>query len=473
MLTKIAHFAGPLLSFGACLLICSAAFAHESQKPVNPAEHSSGQSDKITMVGCLASGPAQFPLSLATEDDLFILTGQTVGLEQYTDREVSLEGSNGPSIFIDGVSTPYRSFAVTRVLEVTPKRKPQLDDSFNDKASWRSETLKRYGVKFVHPENISATTELDPNLGPNFVVQEGWEIATSFGIPGTAYADTDFSGGSLAIFVNRHLTNGGSCLQFGGAIKASSFVNGKLQYSESHEENAGMGTKSDYFYFHVFQHGLCYELQFELVTRSPRRLAGGTGCNVPLLSEENEWNLIRPLLKSVTFVRPGLPSRPKNKLRPHPRITEFSTSPRIIPFDTWGNAAGANIILSWAARGTDYVDFTYTCSAAEESEQGARPPIMILESQQQEGKEGVSGVNRQTFRSCHDFESSPKYNSYFEWQQHLYYSPTATVDASFSLDRSLAKSDRAFPISVIVTITPFFDGVAYRGASKSLTIQIR
>jgi len=314
------------LSLWAWLLLSSSTFGQASPNSVNPTEHSSDRHHEIKLTGCLVKGSDQVPLGLATEDGFFILTGQTSGLEQYNGREVSLQGKKGPDISIDGFYSPFSSFVVTKLVEIIPKRQAKLDASFTNRASWRVETLEKYGVKFAHPENMSVTTEPDPNLPPNFVVEEASETATIFGIPGAAYPYTDFLGGTFTIFVNRHITHGGSCLQFGQSVESSSFRQGKLQYSESRDFSGGMGTYYHYFYFHIFQYETCYELAFELVTHDPSMGGIDAACNIPLLSEDDQWNLVKPLLESVTFVPPGVPPAAQEKRQLQPRITEFSVS---------------------------------------------------------------------------------------------------------------------------------------------------
>ena len=63
-----------------------------------------------------------------------------------------------------------------------------------------------------------------------------------------------------------------------------------------------MGTWYSDDYFHIFQNGMCYELAFELVTYNAHN--ADTGCNVPLLSAEDNLSLIKPLIARVSFFRP-------------------------------------------------------------------------------------------------------------------------------------------------------------------------
>jgi hypothetical protein len=60
----------------------------------------------------------------------------------------------------------------------------------------------------------------------------------------------------------------------------------------------GMGHWYSDYYFHIFQNGLCYELAFELDEYDAH--VGPAACNVPLLSQQDELNLINPLIASVS-----------------------------------------------------------------------------------------------------------------------------------------------------------------------------
>jgi hypothetical protein len=442
MLTKIAHFARPLWSFVACLLLCGHAFGQASRGQANSAKLSPDQTKKITLTGCLvARRSAQFPLSLDTQDGFFVLTGQTDGLEQYDKREVALEGSRGPDVSIEGFPSTFSSFGVTKLFKVIPKREVKLDPSFTNGASWQVETFKDYGVRVARPESMSAADEPDPELNPNFVSQEDSETVASFRIPDAAYPYANFLGGAFTIFVNRHVTNAGSCLQFGQAVDRSFFSRGNLHYSESQDSGAGMGHGYGYFSFHIFQHSLCYELSFKLDTY----YRDDDDC-APKLSAEDERNLVEPLLVGVSFVPPSVPAEPQEKRQVHPQITNFSMSP-----DTTG------FIFSWASKDVDYVDFAYTCATPQTVIQSGVPFVQIME-----------GVG--SFRSCQDFERLNP--SYLGGRRHFYYSPNSSIHGSFTENIKPSDSGCDLPTVVVVKLTPYSDGVAHPEASQSLTVNL-
>jgi hypothetical protein len=86
-------------------------------------------------------------------------------------------------------------------------------------------------------------------------------------------------------------------------------VVGKLNYLKAVGGSAAMGTWYSDYYFHIFQSGLCYELTFELVEYNAQNT--DAGCNIPLLSREDDLNLVKPLIANVSFFRPTV--RPVGK----------------------------------------------------------------------------------------------------------------------------------------------------------------
>ncbi len=196
---------------------------------------------------------------------------------------------------------------------------------------------------------------------------------------------------------------------------------------------------SDYF-FHIFQHGLCYELAFGLVEFSARN--ADTGCNIPLLSQEDELNLIKPLIASVSFFPPTvLPAR-ENNPQSDPRITEFAASSQTADVGNRGL-----ITFSWSTQDADYVEFTDTCPNPVDAEQRGVSSVVISEN----------GPNRY----CENTESFKTFSS-----GHFYHSPNSSTQIGFGY------FNHDDPTSIVVTITPFSHGAPYPDSSKSLSVTV-
>jgi hypothetical protein len=204
--------------------------------------------------------------------------------------------------------------------------------------------------------------------------------------------------------------------------------------------SAAMGTWYSDYYFHIFQNGLCYELAFELVEFNAHN--ADTGCNIPLLSQENNLNLIKPLIASVSFFPPTvLPARESNP-QSAPRVTEFAASSQ-----TADVANRGLITFSWSTQDTDYVEFTYSCPNPLDIEQRGVSSVVISEN----------GPNRY----CKNTESFKTFSS-----GHFYHSPDSSAQIGFGY------FNHDDPTSVTVTITPFSHGAAYPDSGKSLTVTV-
>jgi len=117
---------------------------------------------------------------------------------------------------------------------------------------------------------MGARRRSGPSLQPNFVTEEGAEVANSFAIPREAYANANLLGANFTIFVNRQLRNSASCIQVGqlgpDGEPPSEYTAGKLRYVKAQAGTAAMSTWYSDYYFHIFKNGLCYELAFEVVS---------------------------------------------------------------------------------------------------------------------------------------------------------------------------------------------------------------
>jgi hypothetical protein len=426
----------------ACFLASGSAFAQSNQDPAIHSDHAPDKVDKITLKGCLGGNADRYNFAAVGAHGPFILTGHTSGLEKYIDREMILEGRRGDPIPVEGFFEPFPSFEVARIVEVIDKRVPTLSPSFSNTSRWHSEINRMYGVKLAHPDSMDAMQTSESPLVSNFVTEKGVTSVTSFGIPGEVYSDANFRGGFFSISVNRNVTNQLSCSQFGISSpqepQSSQYVVGELRYSQMDRGSAAMGTWYGDYYFHIFQNGLCYELAFQLVTYSAR--TADTGCNVPLLSQEDELELIKPLIASVSFFRPSVAAAHDGDSRTAPRVTEFSASSQTADLGNRGL-----ITFSWSTQDADYVELTYTCPNPLDAQQKGVSSVVISEN----------GPNRY----CMNTESFKTFSL-----GHFYHSPDSSVEIGFGY------FNHDDPTSVVVTITPFSHGTPYPDSSKSLSV---
>ncbi|HMH78708.1 MAG TPA: hypothetical protein VK514_00715 [Candidatus Acidoferrum sp.] len=310
------HFCRLIWCLAVCFL-CNSTLGQQKETLTGTVYSALEKREKIQVRGCLGHLLDQFHFASEALEGWVVLTGNTAGLERYVDRELTLEGSKGEAIRIEGYFDPIQSFKVSRIIKVFEKAEPELAVAFTERTAWRVETNKKYGVKFAHPESMSANAEPIPIPQSNFVTPKDSEIVSSFEIPSTTYTNANLRTGFFRIFVNRNVRSRGSCRQFGelepSEQAASPYVVGKLQYVRAEGADLGMGSSIIHDYFHIFQNGLCYEVAFELNEYDAKNAV--TGCNVPLLTAKDNWNLIKLLIESVSFFRPTVRRFPNSTAR--------------------------------------------------------------------------------------------------------------------------------------------------------------
>lgn len=261
--------------------------------------------DEVLVRGCLNHVLDQFHFASGDLDGWVVLTGNTAGLDKYVNQELLLEGSRGKPLRIEGYFDPIPSFEISRIVKVFEVAKPELAADFAEKSAWRTVTNQKYGVRFAHPESMT------PSRGPTPTesspgAREGVETVGSFEIPRTAYANANLSRGSFTILVNHAEKTRISCMQLAKASSgdegSSLYSVGNLRYLKTTDSNVGMGSWQLWSNFYIFRNGFCYEISFELAEYNAQN--ADTGCNIPLLSAEDNWDLIKSLIDGVSFFRP-------------------------------------------------------------------------------------------------------------------------------------------------------------------------
>jgi hypothetical protein len=299
-----------IVMLGVCCIACGVVLGGGRQNKSNPAEQEPTRKE-VRLRGCLGKAPDPAPFMVDTDNGLVALTGQTAGLEKYSDREVELEGMEGEQVEVEGYN-PMPSFKVEKLTQVVPIRKAELSAEFTKKTDWHKEKNETYGVEFAHPKSMGPSKITNPNLQPNFEDANGEAgMVSSLSIPSSAYPDSNLSVGMFNILVNRQIKNQASCMNFlelgSGETPPSRYVAGGVEYMKAESGEAAMSSWSMDYYFHTFQNGLCYEVAFELLEFNAR--VADNSCNVPLLEPEDNLALIQLLLESVSFFRPAAPNQ--------------------------------------------------------------------------------------------------------------------------------------------------------------------
>jgi len=382
-----------------------------------------GEEKVFSLVGCLDGNSRGFQFS-DKEGNLYQFVGATSGLTKYVGDVVQAEGT------INKLAKPLPSFHLTSTRLVSKVPAPRLSAAFRNAATWRAEENQTYGLKFSHPASFTAGANSDAELAPNFPIQDGTVALGSFEIPREVYAGTNFVGGYFRLSVNPEITNRASCEQFGRSdpkYVTSSTMDG-VRYAVFTEGSAATGTGYTGRYFHTFQNGLCYELGFDVGEMNTRNL--DMWCTVPSLSEEDEWNVMRPLLRRASFVPPE-PSFVRKHMNGAPEVVSFTATPTINSI-----TKRQETTFSWSTQNVDYVELSYDCPAADVS-------VVILDG-------GAA------------FDCGNRLDKTIPLKR--------STNGSVTVDFANFHGDE--PVPVRITMTPFGGAVPYSDLSRSLTVSV-
>jgi hypothetical protein len=415
-------------------------------RPSQYAPQSSGQpegSGEFTVRGCL-SGTEY----LLTPERDYRLTGDTTALRSYNGKYVAIRVRKAPKRI-----PPMTDITVEfiRLEGVLPRPLSILDPSVSDSSLWHGHRSTKYGVRFAVPVSFAAAAVSRVFADPEFANPQGAVTLGSFTIPEDTYSrasfttpsgyhPTVFAGGSFAIFVNPGITNRPSCLQFANPYPGtlSWRTIGGVRYRESTWGGAAGGTGYDSYTFHTFQNGFCYAITLEMAQVNTGIIDGG--CMLPVVTPQQERDLIQRLLPKVAFSRPGIaPARPKASSS-IPVVVSFTAASHLAEnvFSFPGRGA---ITFSWSARNTDYVQLSCRYPSA-------RTRFRALAG---DGKRQNEGSSFSPSRPCQAGT--------------LDYPPSGSTAVFFS-----NRQDN--PITVPVTLTPFFQGAAYPAAGKTIAITV-
>jgi hypothetical protein len=359
---------------------------------------------------------------------VYYLTGRTAGLENHIGDEVTLRGIELPSQESSGKDHPPKTLQVTSVEVMVHKNPEGVRPLLGSVDTWINYENPLYGIRLRYPATLGDASLEYSRPRSNFAGQElNADTILNVSLPRTTYPESNFVGGGFAVFVSPSIGSAGTCEQFRTfwpEHTGSTTVNGVI-YSRTLDVGVAMGTASSVYYFHTFQHGLCYEFDLEFAE------GNGGGMDVPCaiqwVTEDNNFELMRSLLSTVSFpmpqFKPATTEMPSQ--RPVPSVTSFEHGSTLQ--QSVGRGRLSAVGISWKTTHADYVQIRYPCSKD-----------LFVHSQGY----GLGKCGDQT-----DTNLPP--------------------NGSMSL---LLDNFNAAPVDLVLTIEPFLDGVEYPKESKTISI---
>ena len=413
---------------GSCLLVVilfsSGSTAARQCVPQSVAEtQAAAQPLKVDILGCLSKQAGK--LKLTDEDGIvYDLIGHPVGLENQIGDELDVTGTEDkPPEPPSEHPVPDTLLRVTKIETVVHMNRSGVPPVLGNVANWGSYTDPNYGLHFRYPKTFENTE--DGGTEPNFA---DWErgsavLIKSFSIPHEIYPDSNYEGGELTAFVDSRIRSEGTCRQFSSfrpEYTSLRTVHG-ITYTHTVSTSVGMGHVSEVYYFHVFQHGLCYELDFTFEGHNTTGMP--LPCTNQWVSDHNQFELMDALLSQVTFLPPQITPATATTPSGIPTVVSFTHSP--VTLDVM------NIVeVSWTTTHADYVQLHYEC-------------VTNL---------FVSAVNRGGNMACGRSVD-------------LNFPPNGT--ASLGLQNL-----NPTPVQLVITVVPFSTGRRYEEESKVITIPV-
>ncbi len=407
-----------LLSIGgAAAQKCVSQSAVETQAAAPPS--------KVDVVGCLSKQAGK--LKLTDEDGIiYELIGHTAGLKNQIGDELDVTGTeHQPLEPATDHPVPDKTLRVTNVETVLHMNPSGVPPVLGRVATWNIYTNPNDGLHFRYPKVFDDREDGASGTESNFA---DWGKVPpirikSLAMPQGIYPDSNYQGGQLTAFVDSNIQSEGACRQFSSfwpEHTSTRTVHG-ITYAQTVSGEVGMGHVSTVYYFHIFHHGLCYELDFTFEGHNTTGMP--LPCTNQWVSEQNEFELMDALLSQVTFLppqnQPAAPKRPSGI----PTVASFTNSPV--------NMDVMNIVkVSWTTTHADYVQLHYRCVAN----------IFVSEM--------IRGGNM----PC-----------------------GAAVDRNFPANGTASIGLQNFnpePIQLVITVIPFSDGRGYKENSKAITIPV-
>jgi hypothetical protein len=304
--------------------------------------------------GCLVEKNGAF--RLRGQGFLYILKGHEKELAGHDGDEVHVTGT---MVLPQGVAATHSSRIPTikvKTVEILHDNNPAGKAPALGPVAGRQTTLSPlYGLRFRVPGTFTDSKPFFFSISANFVDPEGGETLGSFAFPSETYENTNFRGGSFAVFVNPRIHSEGACSAFRDFLpKASSSVTFReIRFALTLLGSGAAGSQMVLYYFHTYQNGLCYEFNFDFDE------SDSTGWDFPLCAVQwiyrrNERQLTDALLSNVRFVKPRFQPAKPAKPRPmgSPIVTSFTQAP--VP-----NQNVPTFRFTWSTEGADYVQIHF------------------------------------------------------------------------------------------------------------------
>jgi hypothetical protein len=406
------------------LLLSMGSAAAQKCVPQSVAEtQAAAPPSKVDVVGCLSKQAGK--LKLTDEDGIvYELIGHPTGLKNQIGDELDVTGTEDqPPEPGSDHPVPDTLLRVTKVETVLHVNSFGVPPALGRVVDWSSYTNPNYGLHFRYPTTFENSeggrTESNfADWGKGSAI-----LIKSLAMPLGIYPDSNYQGGQLTAFVNSNIRSKGTCRQFSSFMPeytSTRTVHG-ITYAQTASGEVGMGHISSVYYFHTFQHGLCYELDF--VFEGHNATGMPLPCTNQWVSEQNEFELMDAVLSQVTFLPPQDPPAAAKTPSGVPIVASFANSPVIVDV--------MNIVkLLWTTEHADYVQLHYQCIA----------------------NVFVSEMTRGGNMPC-----------------------GAAADRNFPANGTASLGLQNLspePIQLVITVVPFSDGRGYDEQSKAITIPV-
>jgi hypothetical protein len=278
-----------------------------------------GAVGEITIEGCNDVD------SILTPKGTYWLAGDTSPLRPYRSQLVRI-------LVRHVIHSPYGTAAeFVRFEKTLSPARAVLNNTVRDSPRWESHRNREYGVRFALPATFPAI-EVDHTFeDPDFLFPQGTVDLASYEIPLDTYHGPDlqrvrvFAGGFFGIFANPEITNLPFCLRFGSSNPGTLFwlsVAG-ITYRGSTWVAAAGGSSYSYYTLHAFKNRMCYAVTVEMAQVNSGNVDGG--CMLPVITPQQQRDLVRRLLEKFAFSRPrtapagkGASSPPLYAVTPRP-----------------------------------------------------------------------------------------------------------------------------------------------------------
>jgi len=269
-----------------------------------PADHST----EITTVGCIGI------------DDYFFNDSSEYSLVG-NDDEIAGHGSDWVRVRGKRILQTEDGPPNLKVLDIATISKSQdaiLDPKLRNPSQWHTHLNEPLGLRLSIPKEINRLDEDRTNyqLVPGFIKNDHVIHVLSFEIPQKIYLPqpyrgierthlqtenpprTNFGAGAFEVFVNPEITDAATCKkfdpQYSGGLSSRS-ING-FDYTVL---NTISGPGEDFDFFHTFQNGHCFEINFDL------EFARAGGDDITCAIEGADSDALETLLLSkISFFQP-------------------------------------------------------------------------------------------------------------------------------------------------------------------------